>query len=128
MSVSRKFDPRKTFKVSKNFVEAGRKWAVGEIYKPRFGSSKRIFRHWIAKKLEMVIDGDSSYVAKEIPEPVEVEVQKEVEGDVVKVIVDDGDDFQVEYKGVTFPVNRNQVRKDGSLTAGGFKAFEKASA
>lgn len=48
--------------------------------------------------------------------------------DVAHVVVDNEEDFQVEYKGVQFEINRNQIREDGTLTAGGLKAYKAAIA
>lgn len=46
----------------------------------------------------------------------------------VAVIQDDEEAFVVELQGVRFEPLRNQVREDGTLTAGGLKAFEEAKA
>lgn len=130
----RHFDPSKTFKVVKHFTELGRKFRPGEIYKPRFKASRRVMiRHFITGRI-VEVDG------QEKEQPKQEEVQKEVvekvdEGfaqetqdanDEVKVVVDDGEDFQVEYRGVQFGISRNQLRKDGTLTSGGMKAYQKA--
>ena len=41
------------------------------------------------------------------------------------VIVEDTDEsFKVKYKGVVKEIKRNQIREDGTLTAGGLKNFE----
>lgn len=50
------------------------------------------------------------------------------DSDVAAVVVDDEDDFQVVYKGVQFEINRNQIREDGTLTAGALKAYKAAIA
>lgn len=50
------------------------------------------------------------------------------DSDVATVVVDDEDDFQVVYKGVQFEINRNQIREDGTLTAGALKAYKAAIA
>lgn len=47
---------------------------------------------------------------------------------VVTVIQDEGQTYVVEFNGVRFEPNRNQVRDDGTLTAGGLKAYEAAKA
>lgn len=117
------FDPSKTFKVVKCFVEGGRKFNVGDTYVPRFKSSKRAFRHWVARRIVHEEQVEQPIQQKE---EVEKKVDEGVNEDVAKVVVDDGDDFQVEYKGVQFEVARNQVRKDGTLTSGGLKAYNKA--
>ncbi|MCO1336069.1 hypothetical protein MO867_17195 [Microbulbifer sp. OS29] len=44
----------------------------------------------------------------------------------VTVIQDDEEGFVVELEGIQFTPARNQVREDGTLTSGGFKAFESA--
>lgn len=50
-------------------------------------------------------------------------------GDLTATIVqDDEKAFVVEVKGVRFEPLRNQVREDGTLTAGGLAAFEEAKA
>jgi hypothetical protein len=46
----------------------------------------------------------------------------------VTVIQDDDEAFIVEVQGVRFEPLRNQVWEDGTLTAGGLKAFEEAKA
>jgi len=46
----------------------------------------------------------------------------------VAVVQDDDEAFVVELQGVHFEPSRNQVREDGTLTAGGLKAFEQAKA
>lgn len=47
---------------------------------------------------------------------------------VVTIVQDDEKDYVVELEGVRFTPNRNQVREDGTLTAGGVKLFEEAKA
>ncbi|MCY1295766.1 hypothetical protein D9M69_465920 [compost metagenome] len=47
---------------------------------------------------------------------------------VVTVVQDDGTTYVVELNGIRFEPNRNQVRDDGTLTAGGVKAYEAAKA
>ncbi|WP_445157651.1 hypothetical protein [Halomonas sp. E14] len=47
---------------------------------------------------------------------------------VVTIVQDDEQAFVVELDGVRFEPLRNQVREDGTLTAGGLKAFEEAKA
>lgn len=50
-------------------------------------------------------------------------------GDEAVTIVQDNEEaFIVEFQGVRFEPLRNQVREDGTLTAGGRKAFEDARA
>lgn len=44
----------------------------------------------------------------------------------VRVIHDDAERFVVELNGVQFEPNRNQVREDGTLTAGGRKVYASA--
>ena len=46
----------------------------------------------------------------------------------VTVIQDDEKDYVVELDGIRFTPNRNQVRDDGTLTAGGVKIYETAKA
>ena len=46
----------------------------------------------------------------------------------VTVVQDDEDAFIVELNGVRFEPTRNQVRDDGTLTAGGVKEYEAARA
>ena len=46
----------------------------------------------------------------------------------VTIVQDDDEAFIVEVQGVRFEPLRNQVREDGTLTAGGLKAFEEAKA
>ncbi|MCZ0926456.1 hypothetical protein L0636_00955 [Halomonas janggokensis] len=46
----------------------------------------------------------------------------------VDVVQDDEEAFIVELQGVSFEPLRNQVREDGTLTAGGLKTFEEAKA
>ncbi len=46
----------------------------------------------------------------------------------VTIVQDDEEAFIVEVQGVRFEPLRNQVREDGTLTAGGLKAFEEAKA
>ncbi len=46
----------------------------------------------------------------------------------VTVIQDEGQTYVVEFNGVRFEPNRNQVRDDGTLTAGGLKAYKAAKA
>lgn len=120
----RHFNPSKTFKVVKHFTELGRKFKPGDIYKPRFKASRRVMiRHFITGRIvEIQEEQPTQEVQKEAVEKVDEGVNE----DTAKVVVDDGDDFQVEYKGVQFEVSRNQVRKDGTLTSGGLKAYKKA--
>ncbi|MCY1562899.1 hypothetical protein D9M68_1003610 [compost metagenome] len=47
---------------------------------------------------------------------------------VVTVIQDDEAAYIVELNGIRFEPNRNQVRADGTLTAGGVKIYEAAKA
>lgn len=47
---------------------------------------------------------------------------------VITVVQDDDAAYIVELQGVSFEPLRNQVREDGTLTAGGLKAFEEAKA
>lgn len=122
-----RFDPSKTFKVTKYFVEGGRKFEVGDIYEPRFKSSKRSFRHWVARRIDYADAEATQDVQHKEEVKVEGETQEETTQDIAQVIVDDGDDFQVIYKGVQFPIKRNQLREDGTLTNGGLKAFKEAS-
>ena len=82
----------------------------------------KYFRNGImvdAKKDEVKI---SSKVVEEEP----VKETTDTSSEIATVVVDDGDDFQVEYKGKTFPISRNQLREDGTLTKGGMKAYEQA--
>lgn len=67
---------------------------------------------------------------KEAPaEPAKEETPTESsDNDVATVVVDEEDDFQVVYKGVQFEINRNQIREDGTLTAGALKAYKAAIA
>lgn len=50
----------------------------------------------------------------------------EADSEVAEVVQDDDKAFMVNYKGKTFEINRNQIRGDGTLTAGGKKAYDKA--
>lgn len=50
------------------------------------------------------------------------------DAEAVTVIQDEGQTYVVEFNGVRFEPNRNQVRDDGTLTAGGLKAYEAAKA
>lgn len=74
--------------------------------------------------------GGPAEAPKEAPaEPAKEETPPESsDSDVATVVVDDGDDFQVVYKGVQFEINRNQIREDGTLTAGALKAYKAAIA
>lgn len=130
----RHFDPSKTFKVVKHFTELGRKFRPGEIYKPRFKASRRVMiRHFITGRI-VEIDNEQpkkEEVQKEVVEKVDEGFAQDTQetqdtDNEVKVVVDDGEDFQVEYKGVQFGIARNQLRKDGTLTSGGMKAYQKA--
>ncbi|MDW0357792.1 hypothetical protein Q8G38_00520 [Halomonas venusta] len=47
---------------------------------------------------------------------------------VVKILQDNEEAFVVELQSVSFEPLRSQVREDGTLTAGGLKAFEEAKA
>lgn len=50
----------------------------------------------------------------------------DMDSDKAEVVQDDEDAFKVRYKGVIVDINRNQLRDDGTLTAGGIKAYEDA--
>jgi hypothetical protein len=127
MTVRKRYDPSATFRVTKYFVEAGRKWNVGEIYEPHFGSARRSFRHWVARRIERVEEGQDIQAEAPVKEaPVEEAPTEDSDSDVAEVVVDNEEDFQVVYKGVQFDINRNQIREDGSLTAGGLKAYKAA--
>ena len=124
----RHFDPSKTFKVVKPFTELGRKFKPGEIYKPRFKASRRVLiRHFITGR---IVEYESDLEEVKKPEAQVPEAEKKVDegndADEVKIVVDNEDDFQVEYKGVQFSISRNQLRKDGSLTSGGMRAYKEA--
>lgn len=126
------FDPSKTFKVVKYFVDGGRKFEVGDVYKPRFKSSKRAFRHWVARRIvdaESVDETKPVETVQSVTQDVPQQTEKKVDGDyqeiqTAQVVVDDGEDFQVKYQGVQFPIKRNQLREDGTLTSGGLKAYK----
>lgn len=74
-----------------------------------------------------VEDQTPSIKAEELAEASK-EKTEEKEDDKAEVVVDTDESFQVAYKGLQFEVARNQVREDGSLTAGGLKAYKKAKA
>lgn len=120
----KRFDPSATYKVTKYFVEGGHKNHVGDIYEPPYNSTKRTFRHWVARRIDFAEEGTAP-VVEEQPKQAEEAVE---DSDVAEVVVDDGDDFQVVYKGVQFEINRNQIRDDGTLTAGALKAYKAAIA
>lgn len=65
---------------------------------------------------------------QETTEPEQAGDEGEKAEGVVTVIQDDADSFIVELDGIQFSPNRNSVRKDGTLTSGGVKAFEEAKA
>ncbi|HAR08414.1 MAG TPA: hypothetical protein DCR98_08390, partial [Cobetia sp.] len=78
-------------------------------------------------------DGDGDGDAKESAEGGETPAKKDEDGagsgdPEVTVVQDDEQAFVVELQGVRFEPNRNQVREDGTLTAGGLKAFDEAKA
>lgn len=62
------------------------------------------------------------------PAPAPAAVTPELTEPTVTVVQDDDEHFIVELDGVRFEPNRNQVRDDGTLTAGGKKALADAQA
>lgn len=62
------------------------------------------------------------------PAPAPAAATPEPTEPAVTVVQDDDDHFIVELDGVRFEPNRNQVRDDGTLTAGGKKALADAQA
>lgn len=52
MAFLKPFEPSADYVVVKAFIESGIAYKVGDKYVPRFNSSKRKFRQYIARKIE----------------------------------------------------------------------------
>lgn len=119
----------------RNMIYAGVRRQAGTEVPEEFLQDK----HHVEKMLRNRLFGKAGKVRMATPSGGPAEPAKEEslveetpaessDSDVATVAVDDGDDFQVVYKGVQFEINRNQIREDGTLTAGALKAYKAAIA
>lgn len=118
----------------RNMIYAGVRRRAGTEVPEEFLQDK----HHVEKMLRNRLFGKAGKVRMATPSggpaetpkeaPVEETPTESSDSDVATVVVDDGDDFQVVYKGVQFEINRNQIREDGTLTAGALKAYKAAIA
>lgn len=123
----------------RNMIYAGVRRQAGTEVPEEFLQDK----HHVEKMLRNRLFGKAGKVRMATPSGGPVEAPKEAptepakeealvesssDSDVATVVVDDEDDFQVVYKGVQFEINRNQIREDGTLTAGALKAYKAAIA
>lgn len=51
MAFLKPYDPSADYVVVKGFIEHGKSYQEGDDYVPRFGSHKRKFRHYIARRI-----------------------------------------------------------------------------
>ena len=142
MRTERDFDLRKTFYALRTFKWEGRLYNRGDKFPSRDVTKRKLkvmfqngrvgystdFRtnKTDRKQVEIEDSSDDSVESKATPEVADKTEGKAEESETVEVVQDDEEAFRVSYKGKTFEVSRNQVRKDGTLTAGGLKAYEQA--
>lgn len=143
MRTERDFDLRKTFYALRRFKWNGRIYERGDKFPSRDATKRKLkvlfqngrvgystdFRtNKVGRKQVEIEDSSDESVESEATSEVadQQDEGKSEEAETVEVVQDDEEAYRVSYKGKTFEVNRNQVRKDGTLTAGGLKAYEKA--
>lgn len=137
MRTEKEFDLRETFYALRKVIWNGRAYERGDEFPTRditkrklkvlfqngrLGYSTDFRTNKIDRKQVEVKDSSDESVESETNPG----VSEQKDEDKVEVVQDDEEAFRVSYKGKTFEVSRNQVRKDGTLTAGGRKAYEKA--
>lgn len=119
----------------RNMIYAGVRRQAGTEVPEEFLQDK----HHVEKMLRNRLFGKTGKVRMATPSGGPTESAKEEtlveetptessDSDVATVVVDEEDNFQVVYKGVQFEINRNQIREDGTLTAGALKAYKAAIA
>jgi hypothetical protein len=136
------YDPKAQFHALRSFKCGGVNYKRGD----KFDIGEISARHRVIFFQQSIIGYASDFtynkssvkeveIEKEAPaEPAKEEALVEEtptessDSDVATVVVDDEDDFQVVYKGVQFEINRNQIREDGTLTAGALKSYKAAIA
>lgn len=140
MRTEREFDLRKPFYALRKVIWNGRAYERGDEFPTRDITKRKLkvlFQNGRVgystdfrtnkvnrKQVEVKDSSDESVESEKEPESSQQEMKDEE--DKVEVVQDDEEAFKVSYKGKTFEVSRNQVRKDGTLTAGGLKAYEQA--
>lgn len=77
MSHLKPFNSSADYVVTKAFIEHGHSYQIGEDYNPRFNSSKRKFRHYIARRIEVKALEVAAKVEEKIVEPEAVVVAEE---------------------------------------------------
>lgn len=138
-------DYRKPFYAAKNFKKDSKPYERGDLFDKRDVTNRilaRLFQTGYVihaqdfsseERVRYGIDDGTVEQTEEKSEPVvendEQEDKKDADynPEVATVVKDDEDNFVVNYQGVEFPINRNQIREDGTLTPGGLKAFKAAS-
>lgn len=137
MRTEREFDRRKIFYALRTFKWSNKLLTRGDRFPSRDVTNRKLLTLFQNGRIGYAEDFRSNKTDRK---PVEIEdveqndqnpvenqeESTEVESEVAEVVQDDEDAFMVKYKGKTFEINRNQIREDGTLTAGGKKAYDKA--
>lgn len=141
MRTERDFDRRKSFYALRKFRWSNRLYMRGDKFPARDVTNRKLRTLFQNGRVGYAEDFSSNKTdrkavqleedTRQAEETTESQAENEpetVETDSGKatVVVDNDEEFKVEYKGKTFEINRNQIRDDGTLTAGGLKAYEKA--
>lgn len=134
MRSQREFDRRKTFYALRTFRWENRIYTRGDKFPARDVTSRKLLVLFQNGRVGYVEDFRTNKVARQEVEIENTEVdqeevaEREVESnpEVAQVVQDDDEGFYVQYQGKVFEINRNQIRDDGTLTAGGLKAYEAA--
>lgn len=142
MRSEKQFDRRKTFYALRKYKFGGRVYERGDKFPHRDVTNtklKILFQNGRIGYAEDFKDnkvdrkpvtpegeGQNDSSQESTPEVANEEEQEANESEKAQVVQDDEEAFRVTYKGKTFEINRNQLREDGTLTAGGMKAYEKA--
>lgn len=142
MRAERDFDLRKAFYALRTFKWQGRMYNRGDKFPQRDATKAKLkvmfqngrigystdFRTNKEGRVQVTVEdsSDESVETEVTSKVVDKEEGKSEEAETVEVVQDDEEAYKVSYKGKTFEVNRNQVRKNGTLTAGGMKAYEQA--
>ncbi len=126
MRTAKMFNPKETFYVLKKFKYSGRDYVRGNECPSRDITHKQL--------LKLFHNGFVGYESDFRPNNTqlkEAEIQKEepkkeesVDANTATIVEDSEESFKVEFQGKVREINRNQIREDGTLTAGGLKAFK----
>ncbi|WP_106478112.1 hypothetical protein [Phytohalomonas tamaricis] len=112
-----------------NLYRNSRRCAIGETFNVTLnndGDVPVLYRgkvEIVGEKMTVATPGAKANVTGN--QPAEPE-PGDLDSDKAEVVQDDDEDFKVRYKGVIVDISRNQMREDGTLTAGGIKAYEDA--